>query len=128
VPRQNILIVTDDAVTTTDLQTGLIGAGYVVRRAESASEALLMLERRRADLILMSLMLPDADGLMLCATLKTQFWSPIIVLTGRTGTVDRALALESGALDVLNTPVDVDALLALVQAAVQTPVSALRSE
>ncbi|HLZ31269.1 MAG TPA: response regulator, partial [Chloroflexota bacterium] len=67
-PRQNILIVTDDAVTTTDLQTGLIGAGYVVRRAESASEALLMLERRRADLILMSLMLPDADGLMLCAT------------------------------------------------------------
>ncbi|HLZ26315.1 MAG TPA: response regulator, partial [Chloroflexota bacterium] len=107
---------------------GLIGAGYVVRRAESASEALLMLERRRADLILMSLMLPDADGLMLCATLKTQFWSPIIVLTGRTGTVDRALALESGALDVLNTPVDVDALLALVQAAVQTPVSAIRSD
>jgi DNA-binding response OmpR family regulator len=117
-----ILIIADDDVTATDVQTGLTGAGYVVRRAGSADEALVTLERTRADLILMSLMLPDADGLILCSTLKTQFPSPIIVLSGRGGDVDRALALESGAIDVLTTPINVDALLAQVRAAVRPPV------
>lgn len=118
-----ILIIADDDVTATDVQTELTGAGYVVRRAGSADEALGTLEQTRADLILMSLMLPDADGLALCSMLKTRFRSPIIFLSGRRGEVDRALALESGAIDVLTTPINVDALLTQVRAAVQTPVS-----
>jgi DNA-binding response OmpR family regulator len=111
-----IVIIEDDDATATDLQTGLIGAGYVVRRAGSADEALVTLEQTQADLILMSLLLPDTDGLILCSTLKTQFPAPIIVLSARAGDVDRALALESGAVDLLTKPVDVDELLTQVRA------------
>jgi DNA-binding response OmpR family regulator len=113
-----IVIIEDDDVTATDLQAGLTDAGYVVRRAVSADEALLTLEQTQADLILMSLMLPDTDGLMLCSTLKTQFPAPIIVLSARAGEVDRALALESGAIDLVPKPVDVDELLTQVRAVV----------
>jgi DNA-binding response OmpR family regulator len=113
-----ILIVEDDDVAATDVQQGLIGAGYVVRRAGSAYEALVTLKSTQADLVLVSLMLPDADGLILCSTLKASFPSPIIVLSERAGEVERALALESGAVDVLTMPVDVDELLTQVRAAV----------
>src|SRR5579859_596606 len=110
-----IVIIEDDDETATGLQTGLTEAGYVVRRAGTADAALSTLEQTQADLILMSLMLPDTDGLILCATLKARFPAPIIVLSSRGGEVDRALALESGAIDVLALPTSVDELLGTVQ-------------
>ena len=79
---------------------------------------MVTLEQTQADLILMSLLLPDTDGLILCSTLKTQFPAPIIVLSANAGEVDRALALESGAIDVLTTPTSVDELLTKVRAVV----------
>jgi DNA-binding response OmpR family regulator len=115
-PPPTIVIIEDDDATATDLQTGLSKAGYVVRRAGTADEALSTLEKTQADLILMSLMLPDTDGLILCSTLKTQFPTPIIVLSTRPGEVERALALESGAIDVLTTPTSQDELLTRVRA------------
>jgi DNA-binding response OmpR family regulator len=113
-----IVIIEDDDVTATDVQAGLVGAGYVVRRAGSAGEALVTLGQTRADLILMSLMLPDTDGLILCSTLKTQYPAPIIVLSAGASEVDRALALESGAIDLVPKPVDVDELVTQVRAVV----------
>ena len=123
-----IVIIEDDDVTATDLQAGLTGAGYVVRRAGSAGEALVTLEHHQADLILMSLMLPDTDGLILCSTLKTRFPTPIIVLSSRASDVDRALALESGATDLLPKPVAIDALLNQVRALVDGQGSAFSSQ
>jgi DNA-binding response OmpR family regulator len=119
----SILIIEDDDATALSVRSALTGAGYVVRRVESAAEAMRTLESTPADLILMSLMLPDADGLILCSTLKARVRTPIIVLSARGGEVDRALSLESGAFDLLNTPVDVDELLAQVRSVVgiQTP-------
>jgi DNA-binding response OmpR family regulator len=122
-PAAAILIIEDDDLTATRLQNGLVGAGYVVRRAGSADEALVTLKSTQADLILMSLMLPDTDGLILCSTLKAQFPAPIIVLSARAGEVDRALALESGAVGLLTKPVDVNVLLMQVQSVVAPSLS-----
>jgi DNA-binding response OmpR family regulator len=121
-PEAAILIIEDDDVTATELQTGLLGAGYVVRRAGSADEAMGALKSTRPDLILMNLMLPDTDGLILCATLRATLPTPIILLSERAGEVDRALARESGALDLLTTPVDLTELLARVRAIVASGV------
>lgn len=115
-----ILIVGDDNVTATDLQNGLIGAGHVVLRVESADQALVMLQSMQPDLILMSLMLPDTDGLILCSTLKARFQAPIIVLSAHANEVDRVLAMELGAIDCWTLPVDRDALLVQVKALVQS--------
>jgi DNA-binding response OmpR family regulator len=119
-----ILIIEDDEIAAADLHRGLIGAGYVVRRVASGNEALVTLKSTQADLILMSLMLPDTDGLILCSTLKAHFPAPIIVLSARASKVDRALALESGAIDCLTKPVDRDELLAQVKAVTRSLVSA----
>jgi DNA-binding response OmpR family regulator len=123
-PGSAILIIEDDDDTAADVQVGLIGAGYLVQRATSADEALTTLKSTQADLILMSLMLPDTDGLILCSTLKAHFPAPVIVLNTRAREVDRVLALESGAADVLTTPVNRHELLGRVQIVVQTPISA----
>jgi DNA-binding response OmpR family regulator len=117
-----ILIVEDDDVTAGELDTELTGAGYVVWRAGTAHDALVALESRRPDLILVSLMLPDTDGLILCTTLRSRISAPIIILTARESEVDRALALESGAFDCLTRPVDRDELVTRVHAALQSSV------
>jgi DNA-binding response OmpR family regulator len=119
-----VLIVEADDVTASELQAGLLSAGYFVQRAASGDEALVALESTRADLILLSLMLPDTDGLILCSRLRANFSAPIVVLTERASEVDRALALASGAADCLTRPVDRAELVAAVHAIVPSPESA----
>jgi DNA-binding response OmpR family regulator len=113
----SILIIEDDDVTATEMQNGLIGAGYVVWRARSGDEALVTLNSIQTDLIYVSLMLPDTDGLILCSTLKAHMPAPIIIVSTRSSEIDRALAMESGAIDCLTKPVDREELLAQVEAA-----------
>jgi DNA-binding response OmpR family regulator len=119
-----ILIIEDDDVARTSFQKMLTGAGYMVRRASSAAVALAMLKSAPADLILMSLLLPDADGFALCSTLRTQSDAPIIiVLDKRSGEVDRVLALACGAVDWLTKPMDTDELLGRVEAVLEARAS-----
>jgi DNA-binding response OmpR family regulator len=121
---ETILIIHDEDTVAADLERRLICAGYVVRRARSANEALITLESIHADLIFTSLMLPDSDGLVLCSSLKARFSAPIVALAGRANQVDRALALQSGAVACLDMLVDPNDLVALARAVMQSPVSA----
>jgi DNA-binding response OmpR family regulator len=57
-------------------------------------------------------MLPDTDGLILCARLRARTSAPIVVLSERPREVDRALALALGAADVVSGPIDIDSFLA----------------
>jgi DNA-binding response OmpR family regulator len=122
--RTTILVVEDDDVEASEVRHALVGAGYVVARVRSGQEALVRLESNPADLVLVSLLLPDTDGLMLCSMLHAQFPVPIVVLTGRPGDVDRALAKQLGAVGGLAKPVDRDELLAQVKAIVPVAASA----
>lgn len=110
-----ILIVENDDVVATRVRDSLISAGYAARRAVSAEEALAMVQSTPPDLILMSLLLADSDGLILCSTIKAHSDAPVIILSVRQSEVDRALARESGAMDVLTRPVCENELLARVQ-------------
>jgi two-component system OmpR family response regulator len=120
---ETILIVEEDRDVAIDLRGRLMTDGYVVRLATSAEEALVSLQTTSADLILLSLTLPDSDGLILCSSLRASTETPIIVLSGRRREVDRALALELGAVDVLIKPVDHDDLLARVESALPRSLS-----
>src|SRR5579859_7838387 len=118
-PQAAILIIEDDDVSATELQRALAAAGYVVLRAGSAVEAMASLTSSRADLVLMNLMLPDSDGLILCSRLRATFSAPVILLSPRATEVDRALAFESGAIDLLTMPTKPDELLTRVRAVVK---------
>jgi len=118
---ETILIVVDDDASSIDLRNWLVGDGYAVRCARSATEALASLKSTPVDLIFMDLMLPDTDGLILCSTLRAQFATPTIVLNARHSDVDRALALQLGALECLSKPLDRDEVLCQAQLAVSRP-------
>jgi DNA-binding response OmpR family regulator len=119
---ETILIVEEDRDVAIDLRGRLMTEGYLVRLATSAEEALVSLQTTAADLILLSLTLPDSDGLILCSSIKARTDTPIIVLSGRRREVDRALALQLGAVDVLIKPVDHEDLLLRVESAMMRSV------
>src|SRR5260370_26538951 len=76
-----VLVIEDDDAMACQLHDALIGGGYVAQRAASGSEALAAIESARVDLILMSLLLPDTDGLILCSTLRGRTDAPIVMLS-----------------------------------------------
>jgi DNA-binding response OmpR family regulator len=112
----NVLVVDDDPMLVDVISERLRDAGYTVRQAGSATEAAWQYERQRPDLVVLDLMLPDADGLTLCARLSANASVPIVVVSGTRRDRDRLLAFQLGADDFLTKPFDLDELEARVGA------------
>jgi two-component system KDP operon response regulator KdpE len=110
-----ILIIYEDDAVAINLRIRLIRAGFSAQRAASGEEALVKLNSAHVDLILLSLLLPDTDGLILFPKLKEHTDAPIIIMSQRPRDVDRVLALELGAHDFLTWPIDFNGLVARLQ-------------
>jgi two-component system response regulator MtrA len=114
--RAGILIVEDDPSARELLKDLLETNGYRVWIAESGSQAKEMVRDVRPDLVLLDLMLPDADGLVLCAALKARANVPIIICSGTNRKRDAVLALHLGADDFVAKPFDIYDLEARIEA------------
>jgi len=110
-----ILLVEDDLEAARSLSEALESGGYRVRIAGTGSEARSIVEQVGPDLILLDLMLPDKDGLILTAVLKTLTNAPIIICSGRHEQVDRVLSLKLGADDFVAKPFELDELEARIE-------------
>ena len=106
-----IAVIDDDIYIGDMLQRLLEEAGYGVLRAYSGTEALMLLERRLPDLILLDLMLPGISGEEVLA--KTQ-GIPVIVVSAKNGIQEKVSVLLDGAVDYLTKPFDVRELLARI--------------
>lgn len=106
-----IAIIEDDTYIGGLLEETLTQEGYSVIRAYSGTEALLLLEKRRPDLILLDLMLPGLSGEELLPKLKG---IPVIVLSARAGIDDKVKLLTEGAADYMTKPFDIRELLARI--------------
>jgi len=111
-----ILLVEDDPPIAVTLADVLEGSGYAVRIAGTGAEAKTLVDEKRPDLIILDLMLPDADGLVLCSDLKARAGAPIIICSASNQTRDRVLSLKLGADDFIGKPFDIDELEARVEA------------
>ena len=78
--------------------------------------ALEQAQVRHPNLVILDLMLPELDGLTVCRTLRQTTDIPILMLTARTGELDKIVGLESGADDYLTKPFSVGELLARIRA------------
>ncbi|MFN8636272.1 MAG: response regulator transcription factor [Chloroflexota bacterium] len=114
--RQTILLVDDDPSISGMVAEILEMEGYAVTSASTGAEAEAAVERVRPDLVILDIMLPDADGLMLCARLLSQWAAPVIMLSGSRRESDRILSLRLGADDFIAKPFDTFELVARVQA------------
>ncbi len=111
-----ILVVDDERRIREVVQYALEREGYRVRAAESARQADSTLASESIDLIVLDVMLPDANGLDLCRRFRAEYDIPILFLSARSEEIDRVVGLELGADDYLGKPFGTRELVARVKA------------
>src|SRR5262245_41264608 len=112
-----LLVVEDDPQVRAMLTRALRYEGFEVIAASDGSEAMASLRASRPDLLLLDLLLPDADGVDLCGRLRAEGDPlPILMLTARDTVSDRVAGFEAGADDYLVKPFSTAELVARVRA------------
>ncbi len=111
----SILVVDDEAGVRETLVEFFETFGYTARAAATASAARAMAADHAPDVVLLDLRLPDADGLLLLDALRADDADiGVIVLSGFADVRTTVGAMQRGAVDVLEKPVDLDTLAAAV--------------
>ena len=120
--KQRLLVVEDEATLRETLAYNLKREGYDVTSTGDGGEALELARDHPFDLIVLDVMLPTLDGLSIVRILRKEQRTPIILLTARSGEVDRILGLETGADDYVVKPFSLGELLARVRAVLRRAV------
>ena len=107
-----ILVVEDEPKLRHSIAEGLSLEDFLVTSAASAGEALLHLESRTFDTVVLDLMLPDYDGLELVRRIRARGdATPVLVISARAGLTLKTEVYEAGANDFLAKPFSFDELL-----------------
>lgn len=109
---ETILIIDDDVAIGNLEQEVLEREGYLVQRAYSGTEALLLLKEKKPDMILLDLMLPGMSGEGILPQIQG---IPVIVVSAKTAVEDKVELLLGGAVDYLTKPFDTKELLARIK-------------
>jgi two-component system alkaline phosphatase synthesis response regulator PhoP len=123
---KKIAIVEDDADLLVLLKYNLEKEGYQVAGYQTGKGAVDFCRRERPDLVVLDIMLPDADGLEICRGLRRLpelALVPVIFLTARASEADRIVGLEIGANDYIVKPFSVRELLARIKVQFRAPAS-----
>ncbi|MCU1715855.1 response regulator [Pseudomonas sp. 5P_3.1_Bac2] len=115
-PVWRILIVEDDQRLAELTRDYLQSNGLDVAIEMDGGQAAARIIAQQPDLVILDLMLPGADGLTICRSVREQYSGPILMLTARTDDMDQVLGLESGADDYVCKPVRPRLLLARIRA------------
>jgi two-component system, OmpR family, KDP operon response regulator KdpE len=112
-----VLVIDDEPQIVRALRINLRVRQYEVYTAATGTQALETAARHPPDLVILDLGLPDLDGVEVIQGLRGWTQAPIIVLSGRTDSIDKVEALDAGADDYVTKPFDVEELLARMRAA-----------
>jgi DNA-binding response OmpR family regulator len=113
----SVLVVEDERDIAFPLVRTLEREGYDVAWVGTGREVLDLVGREPSDVVILDLSLPDMDGLDVCRTLRDAgFEGAIMIVTARTGELDRVVGLDSGADDYLTKPFGLAELQARVRA------------
>jgi two-component system phosphate regulon response regulator PhoB/two-component system alkaline phosphatase synthesis response regulator PhoP len=120
-----LIAVVDDEPDILELVTlHLTRAGFAVRPFPDAGQFQRFLTRTVPDLVVLDLMLPDADGLEVCRQLKSDSRTahvPVMMLTAKGDESDRIVGLELGADDYITKPFSPKELVARAKAVLRRP-------
>jgi excisionase family DNA binding protein len=102
-----VLVVDDDSRVRQLVRVNLEAAGYAVREAERAEEALAVIDREELHLVLLDVVMPGTDGWQLLQRMQERHGSiPVIMFSGQVEDDDGAEAARRGADDFVGKPFD----------------------
>jgi two-component system, OmpR family, KDP operon response regulator KdpE len=111
-----ILIADDDPQILRALRITLTARGYEVDTAADGKEAMRLAVDKHPDLIILDLGMPGLTGLEVIEGVRGWSQVPILVVSGRSGSLDKVDALDAGADDYVTKPFAADELLARIRA------------
>src|SRR5205085_6130402 len=113
----SVLVVEDERDIAFPLVRTLEREGYDVAWIDNGREVLDAVGEQAVDVVILDLSLPDMDGLDVCKALRESGYDgAILIVTARTGELDRVVGLDSGADDYLSKPFGLAELQARVRA------------
>jgi two-component system KDP operon response regulator KdpE len=110
-----VLIIEDDPNIVDLIRSNLVVRGFDTV-VSAGARVLALLEDEQPDMVLLDLMLPDADGFELCRQIRERSSVAIIVVSARGGERDKVTALNMGADDYMTKPFGIEELLARILA------------
>ncbi len=112
-----ILAIEDQRRLAAALKGGLEAEGFAVDIATDGAEGLWRARENPYDAIVLDILLPKINGYQVCATLREEGnWTPILMLSAKSGEWDHAEALDTGADDFLAKPFSFVVLVAHLRA------------
>jgi two-component system KDP operon response regulator KdpE len=111
-----VLVVEDDRNIVDLVQSNLLVRGFDVVVSRTGTDVGDLVARHQPDLVLLDLMLPEADGFELCREVRAASAVGIIVVSAKKGEQDKVRALNLGADDYMTKPFGIDELLARITA------------
>jgi two-component system KDP operon response regulator KdpE len=110
------LLVEDDPNIVDLIRSNLAVRGFDTVVSTDGRHALQLLETEEPDIVLLDLMLPEADGFDLCRQIRERSSVAVIIVSARGGERDKITALNMGADDYMTKPFSVEELLARITA------------
>jgi len=111
-----IVFVEDDQRLCDLIQSYLESGGYQVLTANDGLNGERLILESNPDIVILDLMLPGIDGMEICRRIRHRFSGPILFLTAQDDSMDEVAALEMGADDYINKPIEPRVLLAKLRA------------
>ncbi|MBN1411115.1 MAG: response regulator transcription factor [Spirochaetales bacterium] len=114
---ESILLIEDDGEIANVVAMNVGDLGYVVEKVKNGMEGLKKALAEPYSLVILDIMLPGMDGISICRRIREKNpLIPILMLTAKSGEIDRVLGLEIGADDYMTKPFSVRELTARVKA------------
>jgi DNA-binding response OmpR family regulator len=122
VGREVTVLVVDDERPLVELVSSCLRReGYEIHVAYDGEQALELFDRVGPDVLILDLTLPGIDGLEVARRVRAMSDAYLVMLTGRTGEIDRVVGLQLGADDYLIKPFSPRELMARIQAMLRRP-------
>jgi len=113
---QRILLVEDEVHLCDVIRLNLDLEGYDVTSVYDGKSALVEVDNKRFDLVLLDIMLPEIDGFKVCESIRLRNMNvPILIISAKGGSQDKIQGLKLGADDYLAKPFNLEELLLRVK-------------
>ena len=117
IPGLRVLVVEDEVHLAEAIAEGLSAEGFDVELSHDGLDGLWRARERTYGAIVLDILLPGMNGYKVCQTLRQEgIWTPILMLTAKSGIYDEAEALDTGADDFLSKPFAFVVLVARLRA------------